>query len=129
MKQSRELDLMPTLARRGASIALPLAIAVAAAWTAPAMAAQSIVSAKSDPLPLYAAPVPATPVSSAHASGLPWTVLEENSGYYRVKLGGKDYWVDSMNVRASQIVRANCEKTAGGAQSAGDLGSSTNRCQ
>lgn len=129
MKQSRKLNLMPTLARRGAKTALPLAIALAATCAAAATAGQSIVSAKRDPLPLYAAPTPATPASSTHASDLPWPVLEENSGYYRVKLGGKDYWVDSMNVRASQVVKANCEKTAGGMQSAGDLGSSTNRCQ
>ncbi len=129
MKQSRNLNIMPKLVRRGAKTALALALALAATWTAVAVAGQSIMSAKRDPLPLYAAPTPAAPVSSTHASGLPWPVLEENSGYYRVKVDGKDYWVDSMNVRASQIVKANCEKTAGGTQSAGDLGSSTNRCQ
>ncbi|SDC70954.1 hypothetical protein [Paraburkholderia lycopersici] len=129
MKQSRKLNLMPTLVRRGANVALPLAVALAAAWATQATAAQSILSVKRDPLPLYATPAPGTPASSTHASGLPWPVLEDNSGYYRVRLDGKDYWVDSMNVRASQVVKAACEKTAGGTQSAGDLGSSTNRCQ
>ncbi|WP_321879160.1 hypothetical protein [Paraburkholderia bannensis] len=90
---------------------------------------QSILSAKVDPLPLYASPAAPQPASSIHASGLPWDVLESRDDFYRVKIGGKDYWVDSMTVHASQAVKAACERSAGGAIIAADLGASTNRCK
>ena len=64
-----------------------------------------------------------------HASGLPWDVLETRNDFYRVKVSGKDYWVDSMTVHVNRAVKANCEHSAGGVIVAADLGSSTNRCK
>ncbi|MFD1557964.1 hypothetical protein ACFSHT_20440 [Paraburkholderia silviterrae] len=132
MEQSLKQGFKQSLERGGVKFVLALCVAFGAASTAPgalAAGAQSIVSAKVDPLPLYASPDAAQPASSTHASGLPWAVLDTRSDFYRVKIDGKDYWVDSMTVHVSQAVKANCEHSAGGVIVAADLGSSTNRCK
>lgn len=132
LKQGFKQGFRQRLERGGVTFVLPLVVAFGAAWMAPgalAAGAQSIVSAKVDPLPLYASPDAAQPASSTHASGLPWAVLDTRNDFYRVKVDGKDYWVDSMTVHVSQAVKANCEHSAGGVIIAADLGSSTNRCK
>ncbi|QGZ60904.1 hypothetical protein [Paraburkholderia acidisoli] len=142
MKTRHTTKPLSTRLRRGATVALPLALALlgatatlgardAAAATVTSNPAETvqITSAKSDPLPLYAAPGDAQPVTTTHVAGLPWDVLESQKQFFRVKLDGKNYWVDGMSVHLSRAVKAKCEKSAGGAINAADLGASTNRCQ
>jgi SH3-like domain-containing protein len=127
-----ESSLNSTHLRRSVARAIQITLAlgaVASAASALAAGNQSIVSVKVDPLPLYASPAAAQPASSTHASGLPWTVLESRDDFYRVKIDGKDYWIDSMTVHANLAVKAACERSAGGAVIAADLGASTNRCR
>lgn len=107
---------------------VPVVIMVSSAATV-ASDAGSVVSAKIDPVPLYASPDEADPAKTAPASSLPWHIKETRNDFYRVSIDGKDYWVDSMTVHASKTVVAACERSAGGVVIAADLGASTNRCK
>ncbi len=88
----------------------------------------SVVAAKADPLPVFAAPGDANPAGSVPVSGLPWAVKESRADFFRVNIAGRDVWVDSMMVRASQKVAARCAAIQG-AQVAAELGASSERCR
>ncbi|SEB09659.1 hypothetical protein [Paraburkholderia sartisoli] len=107
---------------------VPLMVMVSPA-AAVASDAGSVVSAKIDPVPLYASPDEANPAKTAPASSLPWHIKETHNDFYRVSIDGKDYWVDSMTVHASKTVVAACGRSAGGVVIAADLGASTNHCK
>lgn len=98
--------------------------------TALAVENVTIVAAKVDPLPLYAAPGDASSVSSTAASILPLEVREVRGDFMRVSIGGRDLWVDSMTVRASHKTAARCGAvTVNGAKVAGELGAGSDRCK
>ena len=85
------------------------ALAVAALAALPTLAVaqaggKQVVAASVKPLPLFASPGDATPAKSVAPEGLPWPILEEKQEFFRVKVGGGDYWVDSMQVRATRGV-------------------------
>ncbi|WP_176053337.1 hypothetical protein [Paraburkholderia caribensis] len=90
----------------------------------------SVVLAKVDPIPLYANPDGKNQTGSAPASSLPWTVEDDRNDFYKVSIGGKHYWVDSMDVHANMYVTAKCSRGAGpGGPVAADFGASSNRCK
>jgi hypothetical protein len=90
----------------------------------------AIVASKVDPLPLYASPGDAAPAASTAASTLPLDVREVKGDFLRVQVGGRDLWVDSMNVRASRKTAARCGAIASnGAKVAGELGAGSDRCK
>lgn len=84
------------------------AAAALAFYAAPVFAADQIVSASIKPLPLYAQPGSAAPAAKSDGQGMPWPVLETREEFYRVKVEGGDYWVDSMQVRVSRNSSAQC---------------------
>ena len=89
------------------------ALAVAALAALPTLAVaqaggKQVVAASVKPLPLFASPGDATPAKSVAPEGLPWPILEEKQEFFRVKVGGGDYWVDRMQVRATRGVNAKC---------------------
>lgn len=97
-----------------------------------ALAAENvtIVAAKVDPLPLYAAPGDTIAASSTAASSLPLEVREVRGDFMRVNIGGRDLWVDSMTVRASHKTAARCGAVAvNGAKVAGEMGAGSDRCK
>lgn len=88
----------PITALSLAALALPAANA----------SADTIVAASLKPLPLYAQPDGGAPAARSDGQGMPWPVLEKKSEFYRVNVDGKDYWVDSMQVRISRGSAAKC---------------------
>lgn len=88
----------------------------------------SVLAAKTDPLPVFAAPGDANPTGSVPVTGLPWAIKESRADFFRVNVGGRDVWVDAMMVRASQKVAARCAAIQG-AQVAAELGASSERCR
>ncbi|CAB3633093.1 MAG: hypothetical protein J0I68_09665 [Achromobacter sp.] len=84
------------------------ALAALALYGAPALAADQIVGASLKPLPLYAQPGGGTPAAQSDGQGMPWPVLESREEFYRVKVNGADYWVDSMQVRVARNSSAQC---------------------
>ena len=103
-------------------------LAFASAVHAAEPTALAVVSSKNDPLPVFAAPGDANPSGSVAVTGLPWAVKETRSDFLRVNVGGRDVWVDSMMVRASQKVVAHCAAIQG-ATVAAELGASSERCR
>lgn len=100
------------------------------AGTAVAAEEIAIVTSKVDPLPLYASPGDGAPATSIAASTLPLDVREVKGDFLRVRVGGRDLWVDSMNVRASRKTAARCGAVAAnGARVAGELGAGSDRCK
>ncbi len=90
----------------------------------------TIVAAKVDPLPLYAVPGDTAAVSSIAASSLPLEVQEVRGEFMRVRVGGRDLWVDSMMVRANRKTAARCGAIAvNGSKVAGELGAGSDRCK
>ena len=115
--------MIATIAR----LLLPLS-AIAFASTA-AAGDMAITAAKIDPLPVFAAPNDAMPLRTVPVTGLPWTVKEVKSEFFRVSIDGADVWVDSMKVRASQKIVAHCGLAQPpGTAMAGELGASSSRC-
>lgn len=107
--------------RQGVSLALKQVLLCSMAMTAliglvgPAYAqsgsaapALQILAAKVNPLPLFNKPGESSPAKTLVPEGFPWTVLEDKQDFYRVKVGERDYWVDSLNVRTAQTVKAKC---------------------
>jgi hypothetical protein len=84
------------------------AVAAALALSGTAAFADQIVGASLKPLPLYAQPGGGTPTAKSDGQDLPWPVLETREEFYRVKVNGADYWVDSMQVRISRGSSAKC---------------------
>ncbi|MBP3979160.1 MULTISPECIES: hypothetical protein [unclassified Acidovorax] len=94
------------------------AAAVVFVTASPTVAAQNtegkqITAASVKQLPLFAQPGDATPAKTVTPDGMPWPILEEKQDFFRVKVGGADFWVDSMQVRATRSVSAQCTVLAG----------------
>jgi hypothetical protein len=75
----------------------------------------SVVAAPKKPVPLFKTPDDDKPAAKADANDLPWPILEEKNDFYRVHVGGADYWVDSMLVRVSRGSSAKCGPVVKGA--------------
>lgn len=110
-----------------------LLAASGATWTPvqaaePAPTSMTVVSARKDPLPVYAGPGDANPSGAVAVVGLPWVVKEARSEFFRVNVDGKDVWIDSMMVRATQKVAARCASDKGTVVAA-ELGASSERCR
>ena len=122
------------IARAGAGVLTALALAAAAglAHAAPEASVQAppIVAAKVNPLPLFDRPGAGKPVKTLVASGFPWAVLEDKEDFYRVKVDGQEFWVDSMDVRTAPLVKAKCTLgVAGKKQPVGaTMGAGANPC-
>lgn len=74
---------------------------------------KQVVAASVKPLPLFHQPGDATPAKTVMPEGLPWTILEEKQDFFRVSVDNRDYWVDSMQVRATRGVNAKCTVLSG----------------
>lgn len=74
---------------------------------------KQVVAASVKQLPLFAQPGDATPTKTVAPEGMPWPILEEKQDFFRVKVGDHDYWVDSMQVRATRGVNAKCTVLVG----------------
>ena len=107
--------------RQGVILALKQALICSVAATAlaglagPACAqpgsaapALQILATKINPLPLFNKPGESSPAKTLVPEGFPWTVLEDKQDFYRVKVGERNHWVDSLNVRTAQTVKAKC---------------------
>lgn len=91
---------------------------------------QSVVAAKIDPIPLYATPSGDKKVGTAPASSLPWKVEDDQKDFYKISLGGKSYWVDSMDVHADRAVIAKCNPVVGPkGPVAGEFNAGSDRCK
>jgi len=88
----------------------------------------AVVSAKSDPLPVFATAGASAASGSVAVTGLPWPVKESRADFFLVSIDGRDVWIDSMMVRATRKVAARCAAIAG-AVVAGELGAASNRCR
>lgn len=88
------------------------------ALTIPAAMAQDTVIGPSPgssvTLDLYEQPSAAQPIRQINVSeaGLPLTIQSKQTGFYKVVIGGKDYWVRGSNVRISRDTTANCGAVA-----------------
>lgn len=97
-------------ALRGACVSTAVAAWVLVTpWASaqPAMSKQ-VVATSVKPLPLYAQPGDAAPAKTVAPDGMPWAILEEKQDFFRVRIEGSDYWVDSMQVRATRGANAKC---------------------
>lgn len=74
---------------------------------------KQVVAASVKPLPLFHQPGDATPVKTVVPEGLPWPILEEKQDFFRVNVDNRDFWVDSMQVRATRGVNARCTVLSG----------------
>lgn len=104
--------------RQGVILALKQALICSVAATALAGAACAqpgsaapalqILTTKINPLPLFNKLGESNPAKTLVPEGFSWTVLEDKQDFYRVKVGERDHWVDSLNVRTAQTVKAKC---------------------
>ncbi|SDH78074.1 hypothetical protein SAMN04487926_1084 [Paraburkholderia steynii] len=95
-----------------------------------ATSAKAVVSAKADPVTLYSSPDGSTQAGSAPASTLPWKIEDDQKGFYKIRLRGRVYWVDSLDVHADLAVVAKCTRTVGPNDPvAADFGAGSNRCK
>jgi hypothetical protein len=78
---------------------------------------------------LYDAPNGQKSVGTAGPPNLPLQVQgAARNGFYPVRVGDKQYWVDGMEVKMHRDNRAQCNAGAS-VHAAGQLGAATNRCQ
>lgn len=74
---------------------------------------KQVVAASVKPLPLFNQPGDASPARTVAPEGLPWPILEEKQDFFRISVDNRDYWVDSMQVRATRGVNAKCTVLSG----------------
>lgn len=78
-----------------------------------AHAADTITGIKGKQVELFDVPDDAKPGRKIDVAGLPWTVKEEKNSFLKVAVGGKDVWVDSMQVNLVRDAKSGCPpKTA-----------------
>jgi len=88
----------------------------------------SVVAAKQNPLPVYASPNEAAPASTVAAGNLPWPIKESKNDFFKVSVGGKDVWVDAMDVRADRQSAHRCSTMPGAKDTAGSPGAAGKNC-
>ena len=64
-------------------------------------------------------------------AGLPLTIQSKEAGFYKVLIGGKDYWVRGVKVRISRDTTANCGEVSlsSSVQSASSPGAGKYACK
>lgn len=101
---------------------IALATLVALALPAPAAyAAEQITGVKSKQIELFDAPDDSKPGRKVEVSGLPWSIKEEKNSFFKVAVGGKDVWVDSMQVNVARSVKSECPPKALATAKAADI--------
>lgn len=105
----RRFALRQTLA--AASLSLLAGLSATAAQAATPATQGQVTAAVQKPLPLYAHPGDANAAQTVAADNLPWPILEAKDDFYRVRIGGRDYWVDGMTVRVARAAKAACDAT------------------
>lgn len=75
---------------------------------ASAQTGQQVVGSSMRTVPLFQSAGAIQPARTIDAAGFPWTILEEKSEFYRVRVDGADYWVDGMTVRVSRPSGVRC---------------------
>ncbi|SDH13476.1 MULTISPECIES: hypothetical protein [unclassified Duganella] len=71
-------------------------------------AADLITGIKGKQVELFDVADDAKPGRKVDASGLPWTIKEEKNSFLKVTLGGKDAWIDSMQVNVVRDAKSDC---------------------
>jgi hypothetical protein len=111
------------------NIALLAALFAGISGTAYAQTKGFIAAAKQNPLPVYKSPEDSEPSEKIAANGLPWPILDESKdGFFLVSLGGKRFWVDSMDVTANRESTNRCSAQAGSQSTAGVPSAANVRC-
>jgi hypothetical protein len=109
--------------------AIALLLALAAGLTHAQDNSATTVSAKQNPLPVYASPSASTPLRSVpmpEGKSLPVEATQDD--FYRVRIDGQPVWVDSMTVLAHRGSTDHC--TGGpGPMVAGSPGAGNNHCK
>lgn len=80
------------------------------------VSAEQIVSVKTKKLEVFAKPDDDKPLSIVEPVGLPWQIKEERNAYFKVRLNGKDVWIDAMQVT---VLRDSADKCPPKTQSIG----------
>lgn len=88
----------------------------------------TVVAAKQNPLPAYAGPSDAQAAGTIAAANLPWPIKESKNDFFKVSVGGKDVWVDAMDVRADRQSVHRCANTPGAKDTAGSPGAAGKNC-
>ncbi|WP_454827126.1 hypothetical protein [Paraburkholderia xenovorans] len=110
------------------TVTAAIAVSAAASGTASAQAPTYVDAQKpGGTVKLYSAPDIKS--SAIDAPTLPLLVQGASQhDFYPVKVDGKPYWVDGMDVKVVRSAQARCSQSAG-IQAAGTLGAAANRCQ
>jgi hypothetical protein len=87
-----------------------------------------IVAAKQQPLPVYAQPGNPTPSGTVPVTNLPWPINAAENEFFRVKVDGKEVWIDSLDVRAERQSAHHCTKVPGPKDTAGSPGAAGKSC-
>ena len=88
----------------------------------------SVVAAKQNPLPVYATPNAPQAKATVKPENLPWPIKESKDDFFKVSVGGKDVWVDAMDVRAERQAVHHCSPTPGAKDAAGSPGAAGKNC-
>ncbi|MYN29569.1 hypothetical protein [Duganella levis] len=86
-----------------------------------AHAAEQITGVKGKQIELFDAPDDSKPGRKMEVSGLPWSIKEEKNSFFKVAVGGKDVWVDSMQVNVARTVKSECPPKALATAKAADI--------
>ncbi|MYM21226.1 hypothetical protein GTP46_01000 [Duganella sp. FT135W] len=89
-----------------------LAAALFALALPAAHATEQITAIKGKQVELFDAPDDGKPGRKVEASGLPWTIKEEKNSFFKVAVGGKDVWVDAMQVNVARNAQSECPPKA-----------------
>ena len=107
--------------------------ALAAAICAGPLHAQSkgmVAKAKQEQVPYFKSPSDAQPAGNLAASSFPSPILDETKdGLLLVNVGGKQVWVDSMDVIANRNSANRCSQGVGAKSTAAHPGAADNLCQ
>lgn len=91
----------------------PIFLTLATLATSAAMAQEKVVGtspASSTTLDLYDKPGATEAISQINVidAGMPLLIQSKQDGFYKVAIGGKEYWVRSAKVRISRDATASC---------------------
>ncbi|OFA03870.1 hypothetical protein [Duganella phyllosphaerae] len=78
-----------------------------------ALAGDLITSVKGKQVELFDTPDDAKPGRKVDVTGLPWAIKEEKNAFFKVNVGGKDGWVDSMQVMVPRSAKSDCAPRIG----------------
>lgn len=110
------------------------ALALSCLCMAGATAADQVVSVKGKQVEAFAEPDNAQPGTMLPVANLPWPIKEEKNSFYRVSVGGKDAWVDAMQVVVGRDATDACPQAGQGGKLvrgpvAGSPGAGRERCK